>query len=90
MAGKWFFDDDIPRLEAGALVKGTERSEHSQPVHDCRMVLLSDSISIVLCLKSWTIPRLRTPYTDETFYLGVSGAQHQDQHQMDTERVQQQ
>ena len=28
----------------------------------------------------WTIPRLQTPYPDQTFRLGVSGAQHEDQH----------
>ena len=38
MADKWFFDDDI-----------AERPAHSQRVHDCRILLLSDNLSIVLC-----------------------------------------
>ena len=45
----FFFEDDILRLEARALVKAAGRSAHSQPVHDCRMLLLSDHLSIVLC-----------------------------------------
>ena len=49
MADTRFFDHDIHRLEAGALVKAAEPSSHSQPVHDCRTLLLSDNLSIVLC-----------------------------------------
>ena len=49
MADKRFFGDDILRLEAWALVKAAERSSHSQPVHDCRILLLSDNLSFVLC-----------------------------------------
>ena len=49
MADTWFFDVDIVRLEAQALLEAAERSAHSQVVHDCRMLLLSDKISIVLC-----------------------------------------
>ena len=40
MADKWFFDDDILRFEAWALVEAA----HSQPVHDCRT-----NLPIVLC-----------------------------------------
>ena len=86
MADKWFFDDDQQTRSPG-LVQAAERSAHSWPVHDCRILVLSDNISIVLCFKPRTIARL---HRDQTFRLGVSGAQHQGQHQMDTERVQQQ
>ena len=48
MADKWFFDDDILRLEAGALVKAAERSAHSQPVRDCRILLISGTFLVVL------------------------------------------
>ena len=48
-ADKRFFDDDVLRLEARALVKAAERSSHSQPIHDCKVLLLSDNVSIVLC-----------------------------------------
>ena len=50
MADTWFFDDCILTHEARALVKAAAgRSVHSQPVHDCRILLLSDNLSIVLC-----------------------------------------
>ena len=43
------FDDDILRLEALALVKAAERLAHGQPVHDCRILFLSENLSIVRC-----------------------------------------
>ena len=49
VADKLFFDVDILRLEAQALDKAAQRSAHSQLVHDCRILLLSDTLSIVLC-----------------------------------------
>ena len=49
MADRWFFDDDVLRLEAQALVNAANRAAHSQPVHDCRILLLSDNVSLVLC-----------------------------------------
>ena len=49
IADRWFFDDDILRLEALALVKAAERSAHSQRVHDRKILSLSDDISVVLC-----------------------------------------
>ena len=48
MADRWFFDD-ILRPEARALVKAAERAAHSQLVHVCRILLLSDNLPIVLC-----------------------------------------
>ena len=41
MADTWFFDDDILRLVNRALVKAAERAAHSQPVHDCRLLLVT-------------------------------------------------
>ena len=38
----------ILRLEARALVKAAERADHSQPAHDCMLLLHSDNLSIVL------------------------------------------
>ena len=49
MVDKWFFDDDVLRLEAWVLVKAAECSAHSRPVHDCRILSLSDNLLIVLC-----------------------------------------
>ena len=59
MADKCFFDDDILRLEA--LVEAAERSTHSQPVYDCRILLLSHNLSIVLCSNRG---RSRAPRSD--------------------------
>ena len=39
MADIWFHTDGILRLEARALVKAAERAAHSQPVHECRILL---------------------------------------------------
>ena len=52
--------------------------------------MLSDNLSVVLCFTRGRSRGFRLPYPDQTFCMGVSGAQHQDQHQIDTERVQQQ
>ena len=49
MADTCFVDDDIPGLEARALVKAAEGSAHSPPVHDHRILSLSDNLSNVLC-----------------------------------------
>ncbi|CAK0793120.1 unnamed protein product, partial [Prorocentrum cordatum] len=49
MADRWVFADDILRLEARALVKAASRAAHSQPVKDCRVLLLWDNLSVVLC-----------------------------------------
>ena len=49
MPDKRLVDDDSLRLEAQALVKAADRAVHSQPVHNCKILLLSDNISIVLC-----------------------------------------
>ena len=43
MTDRRFFDDDILRREA-ALIKAAERSAHSQLVHDCRILSLSDDL----------------------------------------------
>ena len=76
MVDKWFFDDDILRLEARALVKAANRAAHSQPVHDCRLLILSDDFRLLVQIR--------------TVCIGVFGTQHQDQHQMDTKRTPQQ
>ena len=49
MADRWVFQDDILRLEARALFKAANRAAHSLPVKNCRMLLLSDNLSVVLC-----------------------------------------
>ena len=51
MADNWFFDDDILRLEAQALVQSS-RACSPQPVHDFRVLLLNDDLSMVLCFNS--------------------------------------
>ena len=84
MADRWFFDDDILRLVARALVKAAERAAHSQPVHDCRLLLLSDNLSMSALLQPGTIARLQTPDPDQTFCIDMRGAEHLNQHQTDT------
>ena len=49
MADRWFFDDEILRLEARAQGISAKRAAHSQPVHDCKLPPLSDNVAIVLC-----------------------------------------
>ena len=49
LADTWFFDDDIVRLEARALVKAANRAAHSQPLHDCKTLLVSDHLLVRLC-----------------------------------------
>ena len=90
MADNWFFDDDILRLEAWALVQAAERAAHSQPVHDCKFLLPSDNLSIVLCFTRGRSRDIRLLTQIRRFCISMSGAQHQDQRQMDTEQIQQQ
>ena len=49
MADRWVLSDDILRLEARALVKAASRAAHSQPIRDCRVLLLGDNLAVVLC-----------------------------------------
>ena len=58
MTDQWFVDHDIFRLEARAL-EAVERSAHSQLVHDCRILLLSDNLSIVLCFNRGRFRHIR-------------------------------
>ena len=85
MADKWFFDDDILRFEAWALVEAAERAAHTPA-----STRLQDQSSNCALFHPWTIPRRQPPHPDHTFCIGTSGEQHHDQHQMDIERTQQQ
>ena len=67
MADRWFCDDDIFRLEAPAPVKAASRAAHSKPVHDCRIPLLSENISNVLCFAGGRYRDFRLLIPDETF-----------------------
>ena len=81
---KWFFDDDIFRLEAGPRLKQPS-AQHTASRYTTAGYC--DSVTIFqLC----SLPRHQTLYPDQTFCIGMSGAQHQDQNQMDTERLQEQ
>ena len=77
MADKRFFDDDI-----------AERPAHSQRVHDCRILLLSENISIVLCINRGR-SRDFTLLTQIRRFASVCLARNIST-QMDTDRVQQQ
>ena len=83
MADRWFFDDDILRLVARALVKAAERAAHSQPVHDCGLLLLSDNLSTVLCFNRGR-SRDFGLLTQIRRFVDMPGAEHLNQHQTDT------
>ena len=53
MVDRWFFDDDILGLEARTLVKEASRAAHSQSVHDCKTLLLSDNLCASLVDGPW-------------------------------------
>ena len=48
MADRWFFRRYLQTRSPGP-GQSTRAFAHSQPVHDCRLLLLSDYLSIVLC-----------------------------------------
>ena len=81
-------DDDVLGLEAGAPVKAARRAAHRQQVHDCRILLRSDNLSIVLCLSRGPSQVFQAPGPDQTPCIRAFGLQHQNQGLMDTKRIQ--
>ena len=88
MADKWFFDDDILRLEPPPWLMQPS-AQYTANWYTTAVYCYLVTIFQLCSASSVDDPATSDSYPDQTFWIGMSGAQHQHPIQMDTERVQQ-